>query len=51
TMAERSGGKIEAAVAGVILVVVVVLFAKYYERGTGPDSAANTKPAATEGVQ
>jgi len=50
-MAERIGGKIEAAVAGIILVVVIVLFAKYYERGTGPDSAANGKPAVHEGVQ
>ena len=55
-MAERLGGKVEAGIAAVILVVVIVLFVKYYEPATAApttDSTANGKapPANTRPVQ
>ena len=46
-MAERLGGKVEAAIAATILVVVVVIFAKYYEPASANDSTANGKAPAT----
>ncbi len=47
-MAEKISGKLEAIVAGAILVVVLVLFAKYYEPTKGTEPTANGKPAATD---
>jgi hypothetical protein len=35
-------GRVEALIAGAILVAVVVIFAKYYDRGAPP---TNEKPA------
>jgi hypothetical protein len=51
-MAERLGGKVEAAIAATILVVVIVIFAKYYEPAAQADSTANGKaPASGRPVQ
>lgn len=53
-MAERLSGKFEAIIAATILVVVVVLFAKYYEAApaaTPTPETANGKPASTKPVQ
>jgi hypothetical protein len=48
-MAERISGKVEAIIAGAILVIVLVLFVKYYEPSNNPATQANDgKPAATE---
>lgn len=49
--AKLATGKIEAVVAGTILVVVIVLFAKYYERPTGSSSTNGVKPSATKGIE
>lgn len=46
-MAERLGGKVEAAIAAAILVVVGVIFVKYYEPAAPADSTANGKAPAT----
>ncbi len=40
-------GKIEAVVAGLILVAVTVLFAKYYDRGATAPARNAAKPAVT----
>jgi hypothetical protein len=47
-MAERISGKVEAIVAGTILVVVLVLFVKYHDGSAPTEPTANGKPAATD---
>lgn len=48
-MAEKISGKLEAVVAGAILVVVLVLFAKYYEPANkGAEPTANGNPTVSD---
>jgi hypothetical protein len=49
-MAERIGGKLESVIAAAILVVVAVLFVKYYDHGQSPDSASRSGPSTSQGV-
>jgi hypothetical protein len=48
--AKQASGKIEAVIAGAVLVVVIVLFAKYYDKSpaapgkTGPTVKSAAKP-------
>ena len=49
-MAEKISGKFEAILAGAILVVVLVLFVKYYEPASraGEQPTANGNPAVSD---
>ncbi len=48
-MREKISGKLETILAGAILVVVLVLFVKYYEPANAPaEPTANGNPAATD---
>jgi hypothetical protein len=47
-MREKISGKLETILAGAILVVVLVLFVKYYEPSNATADQANGNPAATD---